>query len=222
MPHIDLSLPVLTGMPVYPGDPEVSATPALTLERDGVAVSRLDLGSHTGTHLDAPSHSIAGGRTVDEIPLDLLAGPACVLRASVGAGERIGLEQILNEIPDHLPAIVCIATGWDEQFNSPLRTAHPHLAVELVRELWSRGARVLGVDTLSPDPTAGNSGPCAPGMPVHEFWLGHDGVIIENLARLTSLPDLVDMTLVPLRLVGGDGSPIRAFARLGGTRPADG
>lgn len=222
MPPIDLSLPVWTGMPVYPGDPEVSVTPALTLESDGVTVSRLDLGSHTGTHLDAPSHSIAGGRTVDEIPLDLLDGPACVLRASVGAGEPIGSEQILNGVPDHLPAIVCIATGWDEQFESPLRTEHPYLTVELARDLWSRGARVLGVDTLSPDPTQVNAGPCAPGMPVHEFWLGSDGVIIENLTLLTSLPPLVEMTLVPLRLVGGDGSPIRAIARLGGTRPADG
>lgn len=214
MTYLDLSLPVTTGMPVYPGDPSVTLTPALSIEGDGVAVSRLDFGSHTGTHLDAPSHSIAGGRTVADIPLEQLAGPACILRARATAGEQIGAGELLNGIPDRLPLIVCIATGWDRHFASPQRTNHPFLAVELARELWERGARVLGVDMLSPDPTDGNEGPCAVGMPVHEFWLGHDGVIVENLARLTELPSEVELSLLPLRLIGGDGSPIRAVAKV--------
>src|SRR5690606_40891197 len=89
MAIIDLSHPLVTGMPVYPGDPGVRITPALELGEHGVAVTRLDLGSHAGTHLDAPSHSIAGGRSVDEIPLGLLVGPARILRASESARARI-------------------------------------------------------------------------------------------------------------------------------------
>lgn len=50
-------------------------------------------------------------------------------------------------------------------------------------------------------------------MPVHDFWLGGDGVIVESLARLDEIPDIVEMTLLPLRLEDGDGSPIRAVAR---------
>lgn len=201
---IDLSHPLGTGMPVYPGDPEVAFEHALTVEGDGVAVERLDLGSHSGTHLDAPSHSIAGGRTVDEIPLDLLWGSARILRAEVSAGKEIGLSHV--EVPEALPAIVCVASGWDRHFGTALAVDHPHLSRELAELLWERGARVLGVDMLSPDPTSH----AAAGMPVHEFWLGNDGVIVENLVGLGGVPNELTLSLLPLRLTGIDGSPIRA------------
>ena len=74
MTLVDLSHPISHGMPVYPGDPAVGITPAATLAADGANVSLLQLGSHTGTHLDAPSHMVSGGRTVDRIDLSLLQG----------------------------------------------------------------------------------------------------------------------------------------------------
>ena len=214
MRAVDLSHPIATGMPVYPGDPDVTVTPALRLADDGVAVARLDLGSHAGTHLDAPAHSIIGGRTVDRIPLELLVGGACILRvgpAAASPGERIGIERIAGGVPDHLPGIVCIATGWGDRFDTPAASQHPSLALELAEMLWARGARVLGVDCLSPDPTAAEDADSGV-LPVHEFWLGSDGVIVENLVRLDELPHRVDMALLPLRISDGDGSPIRAVA----------
>ena len=210
---VDLSHPVTTGMPVYPGDPAVSISPALTVGGDGVAVARLDMGTHTGTHLDAPAHSIDGGRTVDEISLELLVGLARVMRVGpspVLAGETITRDRLAVAVPDHLPPIVCVATGWDARFGEAAAEAHPSISLELAHLLWERGARVLGVDCFSPDPTS--TADAAAGMPVHEFWLGRDGVIVENLARLTSLPEDVEMSLLPLHLAGGDGSPIRAVA----------
>ncbi len=244
MPLIDLSHPLTTGMPVYPGDPEVTFAPALTVAADGVAVERLDLGSHSGTHLDAPAHSIPGGRTVDRIPLELLWGPARVLRAvAPAAGGLLGIadvagsggasgasspaasadalasaspdplpavlpDALLSALPDALPGIVCIATGWDAHFGGPLAERHPAVSLALAEALWARGARVLAVDTLSPDLTVGGSG-----MPVHEFWLGNDGVIVENLTGLDAVPDEFELSLLPLRLAGIDGSPVRAVAR---------
>ena len=248
MPLVDLSHPLTTGMPVYPGDPEVTFAPALTVAADGVAVERLDLGSHSGTHLDAPAHSIPGGRTVDRIPLELLWGPARVLRAvAPAAGGLLGIADVagsgrasgasgpaasadalasaspdplpavlpaalpaalLSALPDALPGIVCIATGWDAHFGGPLAERHPAVSLALAEALWARGARVLAVDTLSPDLTVGGSG-----MPVHEFWLGNDGVIVENLTGLDAVPDEFELSLLPLRLAGIDGSPVRAVAR---------
>ncbi|MFD5600947.1 cyclase family protein [Leucobacter sp. NPDC058333] len=213
MAVVDLSHPVASGMPVYPGDPEVTIVPALSVAEDGVAVARLDLGSHTGTHLDAPAHSVVGGRTVDSIPLGLLTGPARVLRVGpqpAVASEQLGIARIVGGLPAQLPEIVCIATGWDVHFGAPLGRTHPAISIALARELWERGARVLGVETLSPDPT--DSADASPAMPVHEFWLGNDGVIVENLTGLAALPDEVEMALLPLRLAAGDGSPIRAVA----------
>lgn len=218
MRAVDLSHPILTGMPVYPGDPEVTVEPVLTVEIDGVAVAHLDLGSHAGTHLDAPAHSIVGGRTVDRIPLERLTGQARVLAVGpepAQPGEVLGSDRIAGGVPDRLPEIVCIATGWDAHFGSPEALQHPALALELAELLWERGARVLGVDVLSPDPTGTVPAESdASGMPVHEFWLGGDGVIVENLARLTELPESVDVALLPLRIAAGDGSPIRAVAFL--------
>lgn len=208
---VDLSHPVTTGMPVYPGDPEVSITPALSVAKDTVAVARLALGSHSGTHLDAPSHSIEGGRTVDNIPLEMLQGEALILRAPVGAAHCITATDLLDVLPESVPAIVCVATGWDRHFADEQATAHPFVSLELAAKLWERGARVLGIDALSPD---ASGDPESTTLPVHELWLGRDGVIVENLTRLTELPAKVEVILAPLRLAGVDGSPIRAMARI--------
>jgi arylformamidase len=84
MEIFDVSLPVRTGMPVYPGDPEVR------LERvsETPAISRLDFGVHTGTHVDAPVHFIEGAAGADRLPLDVLIGPCEVVLGS-GAAERL-------------------------------------------------------------------------------------------------------------------------------------
>ena len=209
---IDLSHPITAGMPVYPGDPQVAVTTALNIDDDGAAVARLELGTHTGTHLDAPAHTIPGGRTVDQLDLTLLDGEACILPVQTDQTESLQEQQLdasdLRSLPAELPRIVCIATGWDQYFHAALREHHPYLGLELAQELWRRGARVLGVDTLSPDPT---SKPAE--FLVHEFWLGNDGIIVENLRQLTELPDRVHMTMLPLPLTGLDGSPVRAVAR---------
>lgn len=210
---VDLSHPITAGMPVYPGDPDVSVESALTLEDDGVNVALLQLGTHTGTHLDAPAHVIAGGKTVDQLDLDLLDGPATVLTVPNPGSAALAARPIrlveLDWLPEQLTQIVCIATGWDQYFDDGWRTRHPFLDPELAEILWQRGARVLGVDTLNPDPTSEHS----VDMPVHEFWLGNDGVIVENLRGLTLLPAQVHMSLLPLNLQGLDGSPVRAVAR---------
>lgn len=210
---VDLSHPLRSGMPVFPGDPEVAIAPALTVEADGVAVARLDLGSHSGTHLDAPAHSIVGGATVDELPLELLVGEAAVLRsAGAQAEEELTAERLDAPLPERLPAIVLLATGWAEHYGTAEAVRHPFVVASLGARLWTAGVRVLGTDALSPDSTA--AALAGGGLPLHEFWLGRGGVIVENLRGLDELPDRVEVSLLPLRLAGVDGSPIRAIARL--------
>lgn len=219
MELIDLSQPITTGMPVYPNDPQVATESALNIDDDGATVTRLVLGTHTGTHLDAPAHAVKNGRTVDQLDLNMLDGEAQVLHVKTvdpGAFEAKQLEDTdLHELPMNLPGIVCIATGWDRYFYDDRREYHPYLSLVLARQLWQRGARVLGVDTLSPDPTSDMSGQ----FPVHQFWLGNDGVIVENLRGLTHLPQHVGMAMLPLPLSGLDGSPVRAVARINEKQP---
>ncbi len=82
MKIIDLSMPICSGMPVYPGDPEVELTAVRTIETDGWAVTRLALGTHTGTHVDAFSHMVAGAEAIDRMPLSRFIGQA--VRVAVG------------------------------------------------------------------------------------------------------------------------------------------
>ena len=204
----DLSHPIRSGMQVYPGDPGVELAPALELERDGAAVTAIHLGSHTGTHVDAPAHTVAGGRTLDRVALEELVGDALVIRVA-GLDDRaaIGVDD-LGELPGRVPAIVVIDTGWAAHFGTERALRHPVLGVEAARMLVERGMRVLGVDTLSPDPTdaAGTTE-----FAVHELVLGGDGLIVENLTGLDGLPSRVRIGVFPLRLEG-DGAPARAVA----------
>ena len=211
MRAVDLSLLVRSGMQVYPGDPEVEIDGALTVARDGVAVARLGLNSHTGSHLDAPAHTIVGGRTVEEIPLEWLDGDALVLRAlDPQPHTAIDAGGIAGGLPERLPGIVFVATGWDRHAGTPEALVHPHLSPELAALIVARGARVVGIDAFSPDPT----GDPGSDFPAHAAILGADGVIVENLTGLDRVPDRVRVSLLPLRVERGDGSPIRAVAWL--------
>ncbi|MET4639480.1 kynurenine formamidase [Mycetocola sp. 2940] len=207
-----LSHPITDGMPVYPGDPTVRIDAALDLQHDGVAVTRLRLGSHTGTHIDAPSHTVVGGRTMADVTLDELVGDALVVRMpELHAGSRYGWDELnaLTSVPARVPSIVVIDTGWARWFGDPQATSHPALDPTAARELCARGMRILAVDTLSPDPTTETDS----AFPVHEVVLGGGGLIVENIRGLELIPDHVSIGFFPLRL-NGDGAPVCAVAFL--------
>ncbi|MGO1842335.1 MAG: cyclase family protein [Canibacter sp.] len=202
----DLSHELYSGMPIYPGDPEVTIGPALTIENDAVLVQHVSMGSHSGTHLDAPAHTVPGGRTLDQIGLSELQGEALILRPKVQAQQAItptdlGLQQLTS-----VPQIVVIATGWSEHFGSNEYFDHPYLSAEAAAQLWQLGMRLLAVDVLSPDST-----PSAD-FPVHEIVLGGDGLIVENLTGLDQLGETARLGFFPLKLGAVDGAPVRAVA----------
>ncbi|GAA1185375.1 cyclase family protein [Nesterenkonia xinjiangensis] len=217
VPH-DLSRPIHDAMMVYPGDPAVVLGPGLTLEGDGVAVARLTCGSHTGTHLDAPSHTVPGGRTTSQIRLEELIGPARVIHLEAGPGHLVAPQDLSLGDAERLPRRVFLAFGWDRFFGTEQALQHPGLSVEAAELLWSRGMRVLGTDALSPDLTgAALTDPASTdpeaGFPVHELVLGRDGLIVENLTGLRDLPaGEHHVGIFPLPLADVDGAPARVVA----------
>ncbi len=203
----DLTHPIATGMPVYPGDPEVQVSEVLTIGADGCAVRSLHLGTHSGTHMDAPAHIIPGGRTIDEVTSEELMGDAAVIHLpDLAPGQRIDAE-LLGEAwgygPEDLPAIVLLATGWDRFWGTADYLRHPVLTEDAASSLVDAGVQVLGVDTASPD---------GEGLVAHGVLLGSDRLIIENMRGLTDLPRYVEFTALPLPVDGGDGAPVRAVA----------
>ncbi|MDO5492300.1 MAG: cyclase family protein [Nesterenkonia sp.] len=218
MPQIteDLTRPITDAMMVYPGDPEVRLEPALTLQDDGVAVARLSCGVQTGTHLDAPCHTVPGGRTVSEVGLEELCGPTLVLHLDAGRDCLADVDDVRGALAragcgdagDRLPPRVLLSFGWDTRFGTGEALRHPAVSGQAAELLWDTGMRVLGTDALSPDPT-GVQG--ADGFPVHDLVLGRDGLIVENLTRLRSLrPGVHRVGMFPLPLHGVDGAPVRA------------
>lgn len=200
----DLTHTIVTGLPVYPGDPAVSVTDACTIGADGAAVSHVSFGSHTGTHVDAPSHTVAGGRTLAEVSLEELVGDALILR--IDAAPRQKITAVDLDIEGSVPRIVALATGWDRYFGTPEYLEHPFLSRDAAELLWERGMRVLAVDTFSPDATPSSD------FAVHEVVLGGDGLIVENLTGLTGLGPSARMAFYPLKLGAVDGAPVRAIA----------
>lgn len=212
---VDLSHPVEAGMQVFPGDPPVDSRLAASVPRDGFQVAALQLGTHSGTHVDAPLRTVDGGSPVDELDLSRLVGTARIVHVpGLQEHEVVRWEHVRAQLADVRAAtIVLFRTGWSRHFGSPRYLAHPVLHVEIAEHLLSAGVRVLGVDTLNPDrtPDAASTGPLA--LPVHAAVLGAGGAIIENLTNLHAV-DWQDplLSALPLRLRGLDGSPVRAVA----------
>ncbi|MEX5257231.1 cyclase family protein [Kocuria arenosa] len=212
---VDLSHPVEAGMQVFPGDPAVDSRLAASVPRDGFQVAALHLGTHSGTHVDAPLHTVDGGPAVDELDLSRLVGPARIVHVpGLQEHEVVRWEHVRAQLEDvRAGTIVLFRTDWSRHFGTPRYLAHPVLDVGIAEHLLSAGVQVLGTDTLNPDrtPDAGSTGPLE--LPVHAAVLGAGGAILENLTNLHAVdwPDPL-LSALPLRLRGLDGSPVRAVA----------
>lgn len=176
-------------------------------------IQRLTLGSHLGTHVDAPIHFIEGGRTIDTYALRELGGPAAILPLSMGANEEItGAHLEGCGVRVERGDIVLLATGWDRHFSTDAYHTHPYLGEEAARWLVERGVRLVGVDFFSADRPV----PLRPKdfrWPVHHALLGRGILIAENLANVTTVAGRrMTVGAFPLRVRGGDGAPARIFA----------
>jgi len=222
---VDLSIPVGPETQIYPGDPVPAVRRAMTIERDGANVLALELGSHTGTHVDAPFHFEADGERLEGVGLDRFIGPA-VIADVTGHGDREPIDwDALSAYADQMApgTILVLRTGWSERFYGTDRYFdHPFLRAEACERILERGVRTLGIDALNPDETVVNG--TEERWAVHHLVLGAGGVIAENLTNLSAI-DFEDplLCLFPLRLAGdADGAPCRAIALdlAGATRPA--
>ena len=215
MEYVDLSQPIRSGTRSYPGDPVAEVTPHATFEEDGFRVTNLSLGSHTGTHVDGPSHLLADGKSLDDFPIDAFAFEAVRISATnLDAREAI----TCSHFPSPPEAdLVAIHTGWDEHWNTDAYFDHSYLDPELATWLAKQGYHV-GIDAPSVDPTpTARAGPDElSGYPAHHELLGSDRLLVENLTGLADLPSQFTLVAFPLSISAVDGAPVRAVARLDG------
>ncbi|HLU95306.1 MAG TPA: cyclase family protein [Thermobifida alba] len=198
---LDLSVPVTERTPVYPGDPRIRIEPAADLTVHGYRCHRVSMGTHAGTHVDAPSHMLADGAGLDRYPVERFVGRGrhvdarggftldAVRRAGIAAGD-----------------IVLFHTGMGDRYHEPSYfTDHPALPLDIAEYLVERRVSMVGVDMCSVDHEP---------FETHRTLLAGDVLIIENLTGLDRLAGReFRVYALPLRLEA-DGAPVRAVAEL--------
>lgn len=189
----DITLPLSESLPVYPGDPPVTLQ-TLASVSDGApySLTKIAMGSHSGTHVDAPSHVLAEGSTVDHISTDRLIGPCHA--ASINCDMEISINHIEElQLPFGTTRLIIRTTG-----------AQGYLTRESAIRLVNRGIKLVGIDSPSVD------APASPDLPVHRALLEADVIIVENLALESIQPGPYWLACLPLKITGCDGAPARA------------
>lgn len=206
---VDLSWEFTADTPIYPGDPEPSVTVATTLENEGYNLSTLVMGTQTGSHVDAPYHFSNEGATIDQMELDFFLGDAIVVRVTdKKAEEAITMEDIEPYKEQITPGkIVLFNTNWYKKRGTEEFFHHPYVNGEVAHYLVEQGVRFIGIDTINADQTGGTE------FPVHDLFSEKRLMIRENWAYF----DRIDfenpyIIAIPMKVVGCDGSPVRAIA----------
>lgn len=200
----DVTVPISNAMPVWPGDPPVQLSKKSHESRDNthtVRLTAIEMGSHTGTHMDAPFHMIDGGKRLSDFPLETLIGKVTVFeipsarsigRAQLGGFDWTGVERVLLKTEN--------SRHWnDGKFYEEFVYLEPDGAEFLVE----RGVRLVGIDYLSIDKFRSES------HPSHFVLLKKNILIIEGL-NLSAVPQgNYTIFALPLNLQDADGAPTR-------------
>ena len=199
---LDVSVRLAAGIPAYPGNPEFELDPIKRISEGASSnVSKLVMGTHTGTHVDAPRHFFDGAAGVDALPLEVLIGPATVVEIGHGGAieagdvDRAGLdgvERVLFRTPN--------SSLWT---SGAFRPDYAYVSEAAARRLVERRVRLVGVDYLSVEQFK------KPGAPAHRALLSAGIVIVEGLNLTDAEPGTWTLYCLPLRVAGGDGAPAR-------------
>ncbi len=207
MPFLDVSLRLSAALPTYPGNPPFSLEPVKRIAEGASSnVSVVRIGTHTGTHVDAPRHFFSESSGVDGLPLDTLVGRARVVHvpgtrtvgpAELGRMDLAGVSRLLIRT-DNSDAWAA-GRAFDPGF--------AHLSEEGARFVVNRGIRLIGVDGLSVEQFK------HPGAPTHRLLLSAGIVIVEGLDLSAAAEGDYELICLPLRLADADGSPARVLLR---------
>lgn len=203
---IDVSVPLRQGLPTFPNNPEFELQPLKRIADGGSSnVSRLVLGTHTGTHVDAPRHFFDEGAGVDGLALNLLIGRARVVeinkRGPITADDlaAAGLREDLR---------ILFRTPNSALWNSTVfHQDYAHLTEAGARYLVEQGVKLVGIDYLSIEQFK------KAGAPAHRTLLSNGVIIIEGLNLADAEPGMYEMYCLPLLVVGGDGAPARVVLK---------
>lgn len=205
---IDLSLPVYNEMPVYPGDPKVFFMKYRSINPDGYNLTQFLMGSHTGTHLDVPLHFVDGGQSIDKFPPESFMGEAYVVDLSYKKAEEDITPEDLVPYEDKIQpgTKLLLRTDWYKVLpDRRYFKEQPRISYELALWLVEKKVSLLGLETPTINPVDNKK--------LHQTLLSGGIILVEALAHLDEIKkDKVFFIALPLKIINGDGSPVRAVA----------
>ena len=198
---IDLSVPLNAQTPIYPGDPATKIEPAGVLAKDGYCDHYISVGTHVGTHIDAPKHMLEGGASLDQTPVEQFVGRGCYVDVTSGNFDAVKYADI------QAGDIVLLHTSMSEKYHEAVYFEdYPAMPDEIADYLVSKRVKMVGVDACSVDNKDG--------FPIHKILLAGDVLIIENLTNLNELAGKkFSVYALPIKLQI-DGAPARVIAEV--------
>jgi len=208
---VDLSHPITADMPVWPGSPQPAFADLCTIGRDGFGERWLQFSSHTGTHIDAPSHLIEGAASLDRMPASRFIGKGLLLDLRDAASAAIFSDFLFARRAQIEQAeFLLFHTGWSRFWGTvAYDRAYPVLSPDAAEWLAGSGLKGIGIDAPSFDEEGSAE------LPVHRRLLGAGLMLIENLTALDQIggSDFF-LSVLPLGITGAEASPVRAVAML--------
>jgi kynurenine formamidase len=204
---VDLSFPIHDGMLTFPRPwhTRVKIAGMGRIKKHGRETAKIILGTHTGTHIDAPRHFIPGGASIEKIPLEICVGEALLI--SFRGKRQISAQDLRQKLKGTrgIKRLI-VRFGWSKNWGRPAYYRnHPYFSEDACRFLVKRGVKLLGMDTPSPDGSLDS--------PNHKFFLKQGVFLLEYLCNLDKLKGpQIELIALPLKIKGVDGSPARVIA----------
>jgi arylformamidase len=215
MKVIDLTLGISSNIKVFPGSPQPSFIKWSKFDIHGYDSEVMFLSTHTGTHMDAPSHFIPSAETIDEIKINrFVCNNALLLKIEKKSNQKISRNDIIggeknDDNGDEIKEkdTIVFFTGWERQIEKDNYISdNPGLSTDAAKYLAEKKVNAVAIDGPSIDPGIENS------FQAHKILLSNDILIIENLCNLEEFNSRrFTLIITPLKLIGVSGSPVRAI-----------
>jgi len=212
MKILDLTLTISNKIPTFPGSPQPNFIPWEKIKDGGYNLELLFLSSHTGTHLDAPYHFLEKGSKIHEISLKKLVSEAVLIKSRKKRNETVTKTDIQKFEKKHGKiesfSSVIFLTGWQKNLQKKYYfTKNPGLSASAANYLASKKVSLVGIDSPSIDLGTDSK------FSVHQIFAKKGILIVENLANLEKIKSSkFHLVVLPLKLKGATGSPVRAIA----------
>jgi arylformamidase len=202
---LDISVPISAELPVWPGDPPIVLERYKVISEGNASNdSRIACSVHSGTHVDAPAHFIENGATVEQLPLDVLIGPATVVEVPMTGAIKPDFLETLTLSPGTTRLLfkTCNSDLWENP-NHSFNADFVALSVDAALWITRKGIRLVGIDYLSVQ-LFDDSEPLT-----HRTLLEAGVVIVEGLNLQNVRPGSYQLICLPIKLAGSDGAPAR-------------